>query len=215
MANESWESFVKKYPLRLYRKGQMVLFQGESPHYAYVIQRGIVKAYNIDYDGKEQFIILEQAGNVFPKLWIWGKDTTTPFYFESLTDCYLYTIPRHSYTTFMKSDPVYMQIELDRALTDLKTSALRLNAALYTKASDKVAHILNYLVQTHASPIQGNMVTINIKLTHQDLASLSGLTRETVSVELNKLRTKGVVIYQPSKYRIDVRKLKDILGKEF
>lgn len=211
----NWDSFIKKYPVRLYRKGQMILFQGEAPHYVYVIQRGVVKTYNIDYDGKEQFINIEKAGSVFPKLWVWGIDTNTQYYYEALVDCYLYAIPKHSYLTFSKNSPDNLQVELESALTDIATSSLRLNAALYTRASDKVAHILNYLVQTHASSRDDHIVTINMKLTHQDLASLTGLTRETVSVELSKLRAKGVVLYQPSKYRINEKKLKEILRKEF
>jgi CRP/FNR family transcriptional regulator len=193
----------------------MVLFQGESPHYVYVIQRGIVKTYNIDYDGKEQFINLEEAGSVFPKLWAWGLDSTTQYYYESLSDCHLHAIPRYSYTSFVKSTPDLLQAELDRALSDIANSSLRLNAALYTRASDKVAHILNYLAMTHASDIRNNIAFINLKLTHQDLASLTGLTRETVSVELNKLRSQGVVAYQPSKYSVNLKKLKEILRKEF
>ena len=37
-------------------------------------------------------------------------------------------------------------------------------------------------------------VLINVKLTHQEIADMAGLTRETVTRELNKLRKKGEIV---------------------
>ena len=39
-------------------------------------------------------------------------------------------------------------------------------------------------------------VTINIPLTHQDFANLSGLTRETASLELEELEKKKFISYK-------------------
>lgn len=210
-----WEGFLKNHSLRVYKKGQIILFQGEAPRYVYIVQRGVVKTYNIDYDGREQFINLENSHNAFPKLWIWGRDLKSQYYYEALSDCYLYTIPRDEYITFVKSNIRYLMKELDSVLADYEGSSLRLNALLYTRASDKVAHIFHYLIEDHSAPTKDNIVTLNLKLTHQNLASLTGLTRETVSNELSKLKAQGVISYRPSQYKINLKKLNDVLRKEF
>ncbi|HEY1645018.1 MAG TPA: Crp/Fnr family transcriptional regulator [Candidatus Saccharimonadales bacterium] len=213
--SDKWREFSAKYQHRVYRRGQIILFQGESPRYAYLIKKGLVKIYNIDYDGKEQFIDLESTGATFPKLWIWGKENNAQYYYEALSDCDIYVIPRDAYLNFVKSDPELVMAELSSALSDYRNSSTRLNALLYTRASDKLAHILRYLANTYAPNSDKENLVINIKLTHQHLASLTGLTRETVSVELNKFKAMGVVNYKPSEYRINVRKLDQILKKEF
>ena len=210
-----WQKFLRKYQHRIYRRGQIVLFQGESPRNVYLVKRGVVKTYNIDYDGKEQFINLESAGSTFPKLWIWGKENNAQYYYEALSDCDIYIIPREAYVSFVKSDPELVLAELDSALGDYRNSSTRLNALLYTKASDKIAHILKYLANTYAPNTHDDNLKIDLKLTHQHLASLTGLTRETVSVELNKFKSQGVLSYKPSQYRINMTKLEQILRKEF
>lgn len=215
MPKDKWQSFIKKYQLRVYKRGQIILFQGESPRYAYIVLDGVVKTYNIDYDGKEQFINLESKGSTFPKLWIWGKENIAPYYYEAMTDCKIYVVPRQNYVSFVKGDPDLLMREMNNILTDYAKSSTRLNALLYTRASDKIAHILSYLANTYAPTSNNDNLVINIKLTHQHLASLTGLTRETVSVELNKLKAQGVLTYKPSEYKIAVSKLNQILKKEF
>ncbi len=215
MLNSKWRSFISKHQQRVYKRGQIILFQGESPRYAYLVIDGVVKTYNIDYDGKEQFINLESVGATFPKLWIWGKQNNAIYYYEALTDCNIYAIPRQDYSDFIKSDADLLFAEMSAILKDYANSSYRLNALLYTRAIDKIAHILKYLASTYSANSNQNSLTINIKLTHQHIASLTGLTRETVSVELSKLKSKGVVNYQPSQYKINVSKLDQMLKKEF
>jgi CRP/FNR family transcriptional regulator len=215
MLDKKWQVFLTKYQKRLYKRGQLILFQGESPRYVYLVSKGIVKTYNIDYDGKEQFIDLETSGSAFPKLWIWGEEKVGPYYYEALSDCEIYIIPRESYVNFVKGDQELLLSELKRALSEYKNSSTRLNALLYTRASDKIAHILKYLANTYAPNSSGDDLVINIKLTHQHLASLTGLTRETVSVELNKFKSKGILTYKPSEYKINVNKLDQLLKQEF
>jgi CRP/FNR family transcriptional regulator len=42
----------------------------------------------------------------------------------------------------------------------------------------------------------GNMVTIDLPLAHKDIASMVGLTRETVSLEMKKMEQMGVIEYK-------------------
>jgi CRP-like cAMP-binding protein len=213
--DSDWQIFLDKFNHRTYKRGQIILFQGESPRYAYIVKSGVVKTYNIDHDGKEQFVNLEVTGSVFPKLWIWGKQLNSQYYYEALDDCDIYIVSREAYVEHIKSDPKYLQQELAAALSDSDNSSIRLNALLYTMASDKIAHILKYLTRTYAPNNKEDIVDINLKLTHQHLASLTGLTRETVSVELNKFKSQGILSYKPSHYRINMPKLERVLKKEF
>ena len=215
MHANQWRDFLKNYQHRVYRRGQIILFQGESPRYAFLINKGVVKTYNIDYDGKEQFIDLESLGTTFPKLWIWNREQTSRYYYEALTDTDIYVIPRNDFVNFINSDKQLLMSEMTKLLVDYRNTETRLNALLYTRASDKIAHILKYLADTYAPHTNNEQITISIKLTHQHIASLTGLTRETVSVELSKFKSKGIVKYKPSEYKINLKKLDQFLKKEF
>jgi CRP/FNR family transcriptional regulator len=179
------------------------------------VNKGVVKTYNIDYDGKEQFIDLESPGSTFPKLWIWNREQNARYYYEALTDTDIYVIPRDDFLNYIRSDKDLLMAEMNKLLVDYRNTETRLNALLYTRASDKIAHILRYLADTYAPPGDKDHITISIKLTHQHIASLTGLTRETVSVELSKFKNKGIVKYKPSEYKINLKKLDQFLKKEF
>lgn len=215
MHANNWRDFLKNYQHRVYKRGQIILFQGESPRYAYLVNKGVVKTYNIDYDGKEQFIDLETLGSTFPKLWIWGKEQSSRYYYEALSDADIYVIPKEDFIRFISSNEQLLQEEMAKLLIDYRNTTTRLNALLYTRASDKIAHILRYLADTYAPHSEKDQITISIKLTHQHIASLTGLTRETVSVELSKFKDKGIVKYKPSEYKINLKKLDQFMRKEF
>lgn len=57
------------------------------------------------------------------------------------------------------------------------------------------------------SGLSKRLVKISIKLTQQDIAMLAGLSRETVSTELGKLRASHVVHVSQKVYTIDIMKL--------
>jgi DNA-binding IclR family transcriptional regulator len=60
------------------------------------------------------------------------------------------------------------------------------------------------------------VVEIELDLTHQDFANLTGLTRETAATELNKLKRHGVINYDKHKpYRLDLGKLMRLLNDQF
>jgi CRP/FNR family transcriptional regulator len=56
--------------------------------------------------------------------------------------------------------------------------------------SERLVNLFNRLALEHGRPVEGG-VEITIRLTHADLASLVGSTRETVSLELARLIRAG------------------------
>ena len=216
LQNPRWQAFIQQFPLLTFRKGEVLLFQGEVPKNAYVLKNGIIKMYNLTEEGSEQLVQLHTPSDIFPVTWLLKKAPSALYYYEALTDCQVYCIPRDKYLDYIKSDLELIYSELERfALKDFGTS-LRLNALLQSKASDKILNTLHYLVSSQGSEIKPNLMKINLTLTHQDLANLTGLTRETVAIEINKLKRQGVIHYQKRTiYHIDVSKLNRLLNDQF
>lgn len=68
----------------------------------------------------------------------------------------------------------------------------RLKYLLFRSSRDRLVHLLLELVEDYGSPSPAG-VTINLKLSHQDLANVIGSTRETVTIVLGELQAEGVV----------------------
>jgi CRP/FNR family cyclic AMP-dependent transcriptional regulator len=211
-----WQSFLERFPLIKRGKNQILLFQGEAPRFAHVVKKGIVKTYNVSGQGVEQLVSFQDELDVFPFTWVWGKAPSALYYYEALSDCEIYCVPREQYLEFIKSDPLLMAEELQKYAHQEVGHTLRLNALLNLKARDKLVHTLHYLAQTHGRPVPGNMVKINLGLTQQDFANLIGITRETAATELNKLKKKGIIFYSPGVYyQVDMQKINRLLNDQF
>jgi CRP/FNR family cyclic AMP-dependent transcriptional regulator len=208
--------FLGSYTAKAYRKGEIILFQGEAPRSAYIIKSGIVKAYNLSTAGDEKPIAFYSEMSLFPAAWVFGKVPSAIYYYEALTDVEVYHFPREDYLALIQRDTAMLFWELERYVADDVGKTMRLNALQHSRASDKLVYTLHYLALSHGKAVKPNVMEITISLTHQDFANLTGLTRETTATELNKLKSKGVISYgKHEPYRIDIQKLNAALNDQF
>ncbi|MDB5164460.1 MAG: CarD family transcriptional regulator [Candidatus Saccharibacteria bacterium] len=209
--------FLERHPIRTFKKGEIIVFQGEAPRGAFVVKTGTVKAYNLSVNGDEKPVAFYSAGAVFPGPWVYGKTASAIYYYEAFTpEVVLYMVNREEFVTFVKSRPELLYRELEHYLTDELGKSMRLNALQHSRASDKLLYTLHYLALSHGTTISPGRIDISLDLTHQDFANLTGLTRETAATELNKLKHRGVINYGKNMpYRLDLGKLMQVLNDQY
>jgi CRP/FNR family cyclic AMP-dependent transcriptional regulator len=213
---QALSDLLESYPLRSYRKGEIILFQGEAPRVAYVLQKGMVKAYNISSSGDEKPIGFYGPGSLFPAAWVLGRSPSAIYYYEAFTDVSVYSVPREDYIDILQSHPDMLFTELENYVADEIGKSMRLNALQHSRASDKLIYTLHYLALSHSKPLGNDTVELELLLTHQDFANLTGLTRETTATELNKLKKAGVISYgKHTAYKVNVGKLRTALNDQF
>ena len=184
-------AFLEQHHTRKFKKGEIIIFQGEAPRQAFAVKKGIVKAYNLSVDGDEKPVAFYSEDSIFPAAWVYGKMSSAIYYYEAFTpEVEVYTVERDEFVTFVKKHPELLYLELERALTDQLGGSMRLNALQHSKASDKLIYTLHYLALSHGKPAANQKIEILLDLKHQDFANLTGLTRETAATELNKLKQR-------------------------
>ena len=78
-----------------------------------------------------------------------------------------------------------------RYLSDQRDQALSVAEDLaYVKVPERLTRLLDRLAADHGRQIEDG-VLIDLVLTHADIASLIGSTRETVSAQLKRLESDG------------------------
>ena len=211
------DAFVGGHPTRTYKKGEIIIFQGEAPRSAFVVKSGTVKAYNLSVNGDEKPVAFYSTYNSFPGSWIYGKVPSAIYYYEAFTsEVTLYILEREAYVKFVRSDPEVLYTELQNYVNSQLGQSMRLNALQHSRASDKLVYTLHYLALSHGRTVAPQVVEITLDLTHQDFANLTGLTRETAATELNKLKHQGVISYSKNMpYRLDLNKLMTLLNDEY
>lgn len=210
-------TFLERHQLRAFKRGEIIIFQGEVPRSAYFIKRGAVKAYNLSVGGDEKPIAFYAANQVFPSSWVYGKSASALYYYEAFTpEVEVYAVDREEFVSFIKHRPELLYQELERLLSDQLGGSLRLNALQHSRASDKLIYTLHYLALSHGRLIDNTTIEITLDLTHQDYANLTGLTRETAATELNKLKKQGVIEYGKNQpYRLNLQGLAKLLNDQF
>ncbi len=211
------DTFINGHPTRTFKKGEIIIFQGEAPRSAFVVKSGIVKAYNLSVSGDEKPVAFYSSYSSFPGSWIYGKVPSAIYYYEAFTpEVTLYIVNREDYVRFVRSDADLLFNELQGYVTDQLGHSMRLNALQHSRASDKLVYTLHYLALSHGKTISPQLVEITLDLTHQDFANLTGLTRETAATELNKLKHQGVISYSKNMpYRLDLNKLMNLLNDQY
>ncbi len=211
------DTFVAGHPTRNYKKGEIIIFQGEAPRSAFVVKSGIVKAYNLSVNGDEKPVAFYSAYDSFPGSWIYGKVPSAIYYYEAFTpEVTLHIVEREAYVNFIRSDSELLYSELQNYVSKQLGHSMRLNALQHSRASDKLVYTLHYLALSHGRTVEPQVVEITLDLTHQDFANLTGLTRETAATELNKLKHQGVISYSKNMpYRLDLNKLMTLLNDEY
>lgn len=210
------QKLLINFPLRSYRKGEIILFQGEAPRTAYVLHKGVVKAYNISSSGDEKPIGFYGAGSLFPAAWVMHRTPSAIYYYEAFSDVSVYCVPPDEYVKILQANPDLLFAELESYVADEVGKSMRLNALQHSRASDKLIYTLHYLALNHSKKLNDDTVELQLLLTHQDFANLTGLTRETTATELNKLKKAGVINYgKHTAYKVNIAKLRDALNDQF
>lgn len=177
-----------KFPgtVRHFKAKAPIIYQGEVPRCGFFIKKGIVKVYNLHANGNEQILRFYGPGEFFPLPWLYGKVSTEFFYYEAVENCEVVSITKQDVQDIIKTDPALEQYILDSALSDQTALNLRIISLEQPRANEKLEYTLYYLLFRYGKHVGDEKYVINMSLTHITLANLVGLTRETITTEMNR-----------------------------
>jgi CRP/FNR family transcriptional regulator len=209
---KDWQNFLNKFPVRRYRPGETILLEDVDPKSAHVIKKGAVKVYNITADGEERLITFDIEDETFPIGWVYDQIERAQYFYEALTDCQIYEVPREEYVNYLLEHPKMGYIMSARTAERFVTLQARIYALEQAKAADKIAYTLLYMAERFGGAEHNKKTRLHIPLTQQEIANFVGLTRETTSIELKKLERQQILTYNRKEYIINVTKLQDSIA---
>jgi len=206
---QSIASFIRSQPTKVFMKNEPLLQQGEVPNAVYAIRSGLVKLSDISADGYEQVLWFAKKYDVVPLEWLFEDSTESPFFYTAHSETEVFVIPKKAFLEHIDHDPS-ARTEINKAISAKQRQLLQhISATLKPKARDKISHILYYLALRFAD--NPNTHSTTIPLTHQTIANLVGITRETASLELKQLRDEGYIDYEKQHVLIHRQKLEEIV----
>lgn len=175
---------------RRFQKRHTIFLEGEKGNYVVLIVSGIVKISRSSSDGRIKTLALLRPKDFFGEmaLFLPGRERSATA--EAMTECRVITIDQTDFEKLLKENP---GISL-RIIQTLAHRLLAANRQIKTLAlgdsHSKLADLLLVLKDEFPQPSGGAPL---IPLTHQELADLAGLSRETTTRLLNTFEHEGVV----------------------
>ena len=179
-----------------------------------LVRSGIVRAYTITSGGEERTVSLHGDGDIIPLTWALGITSNSLFYFEAVTDCRVFQVPRAAFTEYLNTKPERIQAMLHQTASVYTSLLLRVTGLEQSRAAEKIGFTLYYLLFTRGKEVEPGIFKIDVRLSHALFGSLVGLTRESTAKNMKQLRDKGIIDYASFTYTVDKAKLEAFLGED-
>lgn len=179
--------------LKEYPKGQIIHYQGDDLLEVFVIKSGVVKIYDIDEQGNEKVLHIAKAPAVIPFSFFSGGALPPNWFYSALTDCELFVMPTEVLQTAVDNDSALGVALMNAFSRDVHELLVRLSSLGKTKALDKLAATLRFLLVLHATERRNGWARVNFPVNHQLLADIAGITRERTAMVMKELQDKKAI----------------------
>ena len=175
-----------------YKRGETLIGAGDEPHGVYYLNTGYVKMNSIFKNGSELTLNIFKPGSFFPMIWALGEVKNAYFY-QTISNVSVYRIQKDKVLRFIRTDPKVLFDLTKRILIGLDGLLTNVGQLLYGNSYNRVASVLLVSAKRFGKSFKNGSVLIDLWLTHQDIANLAGITRETVSLAMAKLAKKQII----------------------
>jgi CRP/FNR family transcriptional regulator, cyclic AMP receptor protein len=198
--------YVKNRPVRHFTKGEVVLSEGDVSDTLLAIRSGYIKVTSLDDDGNERMLWIAGRYDIVPTERLFSRHSPLQFFYTALSDCDVYEINKADFIAKAKAD-VKLMTEVAASMSNHYDDLLsRVNTIGQTTIHDKLIATLYYVASRFSADQSVDLYQLGLHLTHKDLAEMIGSTRETTSVELQKLRQAGYIEYDRTRFIIHTDK---------
>lgn len=203
--------FLKNGAQCSYKQGDVVVDCGRFPTHVFYLENGYIKASVLTPRGNEHLLIFYKPGEIFPARWAFTEIKGNAFY-TAVTPVVVRKVPKQVFQDYLLSRPGELLEAVKYTTMIMDVFVNRVNDMAHLTAYLRIIGRLLSLAERFGTP-DGEGVLINLPLTHHDLASTIAMTRETVSREMSKLESQGLITYRNQlMYITSVEKMRNELG---
>ena len=177
--------------VRIFTANASVYFPHEVADTVLVLVEGRIRLYSITPDGKQAILALIEPGEMFGELALTGCDEREEFA-QAVGISKVVSIPREVVeTVLLRNAGLSLAITKFVGLRRRRLER-RLKNLLFRSSRERLLGLLCELIEQYGRKIDEGLL-IDIKLSHQDLAGLIGVTRESVTLVLGELQLERLI----------------------
>jgi CRP-like cAMP-binding protein len=182
------ESHIKRKRIA---KNEVVLFEEETTKYMYIVYAGKVRVVKINLDGREQIITIHKKKEYFGEMALLdGK--TSPATVIAMEDSEIGLLSRDDFDHFIENNDAMRRNIITALCTQLREAWMMIRIMSFDNAEKRIMAVLSRMQELYGV-VDNRGGIINIKLTHQQIASYASVTRETVTRVLNRFEKEAII----------------------
>lgn len=184
LSPDDMKMIVESTVMTTAKKGKMIYMPGETGEVLFLLKKGSVHLYRLSSEGRKLIVQTVGPMTFFGEMAVVGQNMQDLFA-EAAEECLVCVMGRPDVERLILSKPhvaLRMLEEIGQRMHDVQE---RLGDSAFKGIPARVSSLLLKLSNEGAQPIKGT--------THQDLADMLGVYRETVTNALDSLRDQGLV----------------------
>jgi len=188
----------EKFVFKNFSKNETILREEQTNEFMYAILEGEAKVVQTTDDGKEIIITVHQAGDFFGELsLIDGK--TAPAAVIATKDSVTAIISKKDFYSLLLSQSQILENLLQLFCSRIREYLKKIQILNFNNAAQRIKMLFLMLSETYGEKTEKGTI-LKIKLIHQDIADMIGLTRETVTRVLDKWQKGGEIIILKNRF---------------
>jgi CRP/FNR family cyclic AMP-dependent transcriptional regulator len=181
-----------------FSRNETILLEEESNEFMYIILLGKVKVVQTTEEGKEIILAIHQEKKFFGELsLIDGKTSSATV--MAMEESLIAIISKENFYALLYSQSKVLENLLCILCARLRESWKQIHILSFREAPQRMKMLFTILSGENGEKTPDGTI-INLKLTHQEMADMAGLTRETVTRVLGQWRKEGLITVSKNRY---------------
>jgi CRP/FNR family transcriptional regulator len=185
------DAFFGKFTRLTYKEGDIILQAEDAPRGVLYLKKGYVRQFTVSRSGRVFIFHIFKPGSFFPMSWVFNNEPNR-YYLDTVTPVEIYRAPKEAVMKFLHDNPLVVYDLARRLLLGLCGFRFHIEQLVMGTAYTKTVFVLLHLARM-VSKHTMSPVVFPVPVTHQEIASWIGTTRETVSVQVALLKKLGLI----------------------
>ncbi|GKQ42114.1 cyclic nucleotide-binding protein [Companilactobacillus sp. RD055328] len=198
-SQEEMHILMNNMKVKQFKKGQVLFDQADDRNRFYFVAKGLVRAERVDETGDFIFYTYIKENLAFPYRGMF-KDQYYPYTAQAMTNIEIVHFPMATFENLLLKNTDMMVKVIQEMATIISETEDNIQQMVNPSASQRVIQALKIFGKTLGNQSANGEISIPYPITIQELATVSGTTRETAGHILKKLVKENYISYEHKKF---------------
>ncbi|MBZ9777353.1 response regulator [Psychroflexus sp. CAK8W] len=184
---DALKEVFKSEPIKSYAAGETIFESGKTSNSIYLIEKGVVKTYKLDENGKELITAIHKVNDIFGNL-SFTKQSSFSEFASAMENASLFEISTEKVKGLFNQNPQVMFEFIDQLGDHLSETKSQLMDMAYSSVRKKTAQS----ILLFSERLKKNKLS-QIRISRADLAAVAGIASESLIRTLSTFKKEGII----------------------